>query len=149
MSEQTLLQDVCERLQADGLTVTVEYPGCVVVWAEDLIAHPDRHWWFGTANATWMGDLCDRYGVYLDTTLTTDVASDCTDAARIAQAIQTVLAQPGAAAWRELSDERLRDVVGRAHSVISTSDGADEHGELLRDLSDLLRDLNTQRQRRT
>jgi predicted secreted hydrolase len=101
MTEQTLLQDVCARLQANGLTVSIEYPGCVVVWAEDLVSHPDRCWWFGTANETWQGDLCGHGGEYLDQTLRTDVPSDSTDAERIARAIREVLEHPTAATRHE------------------------------------------------
>ena len=56
------LQRVADAVTALGIGgVTVEFPGCVVVWAEDL-ARPDAGWWFGTANETWMGDLRRRTG---------------------------------------------------------------------------------------
>ena len=85
------LTQIAERLTADGFAVTVEHPGCVVVWAEDLVTYPDRAWWFGTANGTWQGDLCDGGGDYLNETLSTTVPATETDIVKIARAIASVL----------------------------------------------------------
>jgi hypothetical protein len=128
-----LLEAVRARLAPD-FRVTVEYPGCIVVWAEDLIDHPDHCWWFGTANATWMGDLCNAEGDHLEV-LKTDVPSDCTDPTRIADAIKTVLHEPGAYAREPRS--RI-DIIARALTVIVESDGADEHAHLIHELKAVL-----------
>jgi len=86
------LKTIADYLRRGCIEVTVEYPGCVVVWAEDLVDHPDRCWWFGTANATWMGDLNDGRGNYLGKTLDTHVSSEEADPLIIARAIERVLA---------------------------------------------------------
>src|SRR4030095_16279035 len=88
-----LLNDVAAMLTARGcLSVRVK-DGCVVGWAEDLVMHPHREGWFGTANRMWAGDFYER-DVYLNQTLHTAVPSDCTDAARIARGIIDVLENP-------------------------------------------------------
>jgi hypothetical protein len=86
-----LLLKVAQLLEADGFTVTVEHPGCVVVWAEDLVGAPEHYWWFGTANGTWQGDLCGEGGAALGQTLSTGVDGDCREAWTVAAGIRAVL----------------------------------------------------------
>lgn len=86
-----VLQQVADYLTAHKLTVSIEYPGFLSVWAEDLVSHPDHVWAFGTANDTWMGDLQDGNGEYLGQTLDTGILSTETEPIRIAAAIIRVL----------------------------------------------------------
>lgn len=86
------LQPIADNLAARGLRVTVEFPGCIVIWAEDL-AHPHLAWWFGTANATWQGDLNDEGGHYLGDTCDTGVPSTESDPTIVADAIVRALEQ--------------------------------------------------------
>jgi hypothetical protein len=93
MTEKSLttLDLIAAYLKGHGcIEVRIEYPGCVVVWAEDLVDHPDHAWWFGTANGTWQGDLMNGSGEYLDQTLSTGVSASA-DWEQAARAIARVL----------------------------------------------------------
>jgi len=92
------LEAVADYLRGCGFQqVSVEFPGIVAVWAEDLIDHPDYAWWFGTNNATWMGDLNTGTGDYVGETLVTDVDSTEPDPLVVGRAIEQVLKSKGAA----------------------------------------------------
>jgi hypothetical protein len=130
------LNAIAAHLSAEGFKVTVEFPGCVVVWAEHLDL-PHASWWFGTANATWQGDLQvgDGGDQPLDH-LETSVPSDETDPLVIAEAITRALHQPATP-----STPTLRDLLSRTLSVFeeTATDNPGEtvaqaHDELYREL---------------
>lgn len=65
--------------------------GAIIVWAEDLVAHPDWQWVFDTTGGVWLGELCSADGTKQGKTLRTNVSEKCTDARQLADAIKAVL----------------------------------------------------------
>ena len=74
-----------------GFTASVEYPGYVAVWAEDLVDRPDLVWAFGTDNGPWSGQLLNGQSEFQGLTVTTDCPATEPDSVVVAAAIAEAL----------------------------------------------------------
>lgn len=85
--ELRTLHAVCDQLRAEGLNVSIEYPGHI----ETPDYAPDGGvWCIGTANEAWGGDVATNDGAG-GNVFVTDVPSTSTDAHAIAAAILSAL----------------------------------------------------------